>query len=70
MEISFVGTLAFGIPSFLYQSTKQRLERRNVELEQKVERGTARLKMQNAELQRAREIQQSLLRERGSLPAW
>ena len=60
-KFSFVVTLAFGIPSFLYHSTKEHLERRNVELQQKVEHGTARLEMQDAELQRAREIQQSLL---------
>jgi len=60
-KFSFVATLAFGIPTFLYYRTKEHLERRNVELQQKVERGTARLEMQEAELQRAREIQQSLL---------
>jgi len=60
-KFSFVVTLAFGIPSYLYHSTKEHLERRNVELQQKVERGTARLEMQDAELERAREIQQSLL---------
>jgi phosphoserine phosphatase RsbU/P len=60
-KFSFVVTLAFGIPLFLYHRTKEHLERRNVELQQKVERGAARLEMQEAELQRAREIQQSLL---------
>ena len=60
-KFSFVVTLAFGIPLFLYHRTKEHLEQRNVELQQKVERGTARLEMQEAELQRAREIQQSLL---------
>ena len=45
----------------LYHSTKEHLDRRNVELQQKVERGTALLEMQEAELQRALEIQQSLL---------
>jgi sigma-B regulation protein RsbU (phosphoserine phosphatase) len=54
-------TLVFGVPSFLYHSTKERLERRNVELQRTVERGTARLEMQAKELERAREIQQSLL---------
>ena len=60
-KFSFVFTLAFGIPSFLYNNKKEHLERRNVELQQKVERGAARLEMQDAELERAREIQQSLL---------
>jgi phosphoserine phosphatase RsbU/P len=60
-KFSFVVTLAFGIPLYLHHHTKEHLEGRNVELQQKVERGTARLEMQEAELQRAREIQQSLL---------
>jgi sigma-B regulation protein RsbU (phosphoserine phosphatase) len=60
-KFSFVVTFAFGVPSFLYHSTKEHLERRNVELQQTVERGTVRLEMQEAELERAREIQQSLL---------
>jgi sigma-B regulation protein RsbU (phosphoserine phosphatase) len=54
-------TFGFGAASFLYRSTKERLERRNAELEQTVERGTAQLEMQEQELKRAREIQQSLL---------
>jgi len=57
----FLVTFVFGLASFLYHSTKQGLERRNVELQQSVERGAARLEMQEQELQRAREIQQSLL---------
>ena len=64
-KFSFVVTFAFGVPSFLYHSTKEHLERRNVELQQTVEQGTARgsarLEMQEAELERASEIQQSLL---------
>jgi len=60
-KFSFVITFAFGVPSFLYYSTKEHLERRNVELQQTVEQGTAKLEMQEEELSRAREIQQSLL---------
>ncbi|MGA8630558.1 MAG: hypothetical protein WB573_09445, partial [Terracidiphilus sp.] len=60
-KFSFVVTFAFGFPGFLYHSTKEHRERRNVELQQTVERGTARLEMQAEELERAREIQQSLL---------
>jgi serine phosphatase RsbU (regulator of sigma subunit) len=51
----------FGIFLFLSQRTKERLERRNVELEQAVESGTAQIAMQEQELERAREIQSSLL---------
>jgi sigma-B regulation protein RsbU (phosphoserine phosphatase) len=46
---------------FLYQTTKEQLERRNVELQRSVELGTAQLELQEQEMQRAREIQQSLL---------
>jgi sigma-B regulation protein RsbU (phosphoserine phosphatase) len=46
---------------FLYRTTKEKLERRNIELQRSVERGTAQLEMQEQELERAREIQQSLL---------
>jgi sigma-B regulation protein RsbU (phosphoserine phosphatase) len=60
-KFPFLVTLVFGFLSFLYYSTKERLERRNVELLQTVERGTAQLEMQEQELERAREIQQSLL---------
>jgi sigma-B regulation protein RsbU (phosphoserine phosphatase) len=60
-KFPFLVTFVFGLLSFLYHSTKERLERRNVELQQTVERGTARLEMQAQELERAREIQQSLL---------
>ena len=47
--------------SFLYHTTKERLEQRNAELQHSVERSTIRLEMQDQELERAREIQQSLL---------
>jgi sigma-B regulation protein RsbU (phosphoserine phosphatase) len=46
---------------FLYQTMKEKLERRNIELQRSVEIGTAQLELQEQELQRAREIQQSLL---------
>lgn len=54
-------TLVYGVMNFLYGKSKARLERRNVELERMVEAGAARLEIQEQELQRAREIQQSLL---------
>ncbi|MGA7709330.1 MAG: PP2C family protein-serine/threonine phosphatase [Acidobacteriaceae bacterium] len=60
-KFSFVVTFAFGIPMFLYHRTKDHLERRNVELQRTVERGTTRIEMQEAELERASEIQRSLL---------
>ncbi len=46
---------------FLYRTTQEKLERRNVELQRSMDLGTAQLEMQEQELQRAREIQQSLL---------
>jgi sigma-B regulation protein RsbU (phosphoserine phosphatase) len=53
--------LVSGVIWFLYIETKERLERRNVELQRSVELGAARLEMQEQELERAREIQESLL---------
>jgi len=53
--------LVFGVFWFLYIETRDRLERRNAELERSVELGEARLEMQEQELERAREIQESLL---------
>jgi sigma-B regulation protein RsbU (phosphoserine phosphatase) len=60
-KFSFVFTFLFGVPSFLFFITKERLEQRNVELEQTVERGTAQIALQEQEFERGREIQQSLL---------
>jgi len=60
-KLPFVVTFVYGALSFVYRTTRERLERRNVELQQTLERGNARLEMQEQELQRAREIQQSLL---------
>ena len=53
--------LVFGVIWFLYIESKERLERRNAELQRSVELGAARLELQEQELERAREIQQSLL---------
>jgi sigma-B regulation protein RsbU (phosphoserine phosphatase) len=53
--------IVFGFLWFLFIETKQRLERRNIELQGSVELGATRIEMQEQELQRAREIQQSLL---------
>ena len=60
-KMPFLITIGYGVINFLYQRTKARLERRNVELQRMVEVGTARLEVQDEELQRAREIQESLL---------
>ena len=54
-------SVVFGIASFLYQTTKERLERRNRELQNSLAQGSAQLEQQQEELQRAREIQQGLL---------
>jgi sigma-B regulation protein RsbU (phosphoserine phosphatase) len=60
-KFPFVATFVFGVASFLYGNTRERLERRNRELQQSVEKGAQQLELQAQELQRAREIQQSLL---------
>jgi len=70
-KVPFVAIFIFGFLSFLYGNTRERLERRNRELQQTVEHGTARLAMQEQELERAREIQQSLLpREIPQIPGF
>jgi len=60
-KFPFVATFVFGFASFLFGSTRERLERRNRELQQSVEKGAEQLELQAQEMQRAREIQQSLL---------
>jgi sigma-B regulation protein RsbU (phosphoserine phosphatase) len=60
-KFPFVATFVFGFASFLYGNTREGLERRNRELQQSVEKGAEQLELQALEMQRAREIQQSLL---------
>ena len=60
-KMPFLITFVYGVMNFLYGRTRARLERRNVELQSMVQSGTARLELHEQELQRAREIQQSLL---------
>lgn len=60
-KMPFLITFVYGVMNFLYSKTKARLERRNVELQSMVRSGAARLEIHEEELQRAREIQQSLL---------
>ena len=60
-KFPFLVTFIFGFVSFLYHNTKDRLEKRNQELEQSVKMGAAQLEKQEEEMQRAGEIQRSLL---------
>src|SRR5271169_1816818 len=60
-KMPFLITFVYGVTNFLYGKTKARLERRNVELQRMVQSGADRLEIHEQELQRAREIQQSLL---------
>jgi sigma-B regulation protein RsbU (phosphoserine phosphatase) len=60
-KLPFLITFLYGVTNFLYGKTRARLERRNVELQCMVQSGAARLEIHEQELQRAREIQQSLL---------
>jgi sigma-B regulation protein RsbU (phosphoserine phosphatase) len=60
-KLPFLITAVYGVMNFLYSRTKARLERHNVALQRMVQVGTARLESQEEELQRAREIQESLL---------
>ena len=60
-RLPFLVTFGFGLSMFLVRRTRERLEQRNLELQRTVEHGTAQLAMQEQELERAREIQASLL---------
>jgi sigma-B regulation protein RsbU (phosphoserine phosphatase) len=60
-KMPFLITIVYGVMNFLYGRTRARLERRNFELQGMVQAGAARLEIQDEELQRAREIQESLL---------
>jgi phosphoserine phosphatase RsbU/P len=60
-KMPFLITIVYGVMNFLYGRTRARLERRNFELQRMVQAGAARLEIQDEELQRAREIQESLL---------
>jgi sigma-B regulation protein RsbU (phosphoserine phosphatase) len=60
-KLPFLVMFVYGVLSFLYGKTRARLERRNVELQGMVQAGAVRLEVQEQDLQRAREIQQSLL---------
>jgi phosphoserine phosphatase RsbU/P len=60
-KLPVVVTLIFSVFTYIYNINQERLERRNRELQRSVEKGTAQLARQEQELQRAREIQQSLL---------
>lgn len=53
--------IVFALVEFAYRSMQERLKQRNLELQRTVESGSAQLVQQEQELQRAREIQQSLL---------
>ena len=54
-------TVVFSVMAFLYNVTKARLEQRNLELQRSVEQRAAQLEMQDREMERARDIQESLL---------
>lgn len=53
--------VVYGVISRLHADTKERLEQRNAELQKSVAVSSAQLELQEQELERAREIQQSLL---------
>ncbi len=60
-KLPFVFTFVISVVTYLYSISRERLERRNRELQKSIEKGAAQLEVQEQELQRAREIQQSLL---------
>ncbi len=60
-KLPYVVTFVFSVLVFLYNTTTEQLERRNRALQHSVELGAARIELQERELQRAEEIQRSLL---------
>ena len=60
-EFSALASMVFGITSYGFSRLKARLETRNRELEEALTSRSVRLELHDQELQRAREIQQSLL---------
>jgi sigma-B regulation protein RsbU (phosphoserine phosphatase) len=60
-KLPFLVIFVFGALSVLFRETKERLEVRNAELQRSVELGAAQLERQEQDLERAREIQESLL---------
>ena len=65
----FLIIFVYGVTTFLYNKTRARLERRNMELQRMLQADAARLEIHEQEMQRALEIQRSLLpREIPQLP--
>ena len=60
-KFPFMASVIFGVSSRIYRRTRERLESKNRELQQTIEREAAQRELHGQELQRAREIQQSLL---------
>ena len=60
-KLPYVVTFVFSFLVYLHRSITNPLEHRNVELQQSVELGAARIELQERELQRAEEMQRSLL---------
>lgn len=60
-KFPFMATMIVGVSMELYRRTRERLETRNRELQQAIEREAVERELQSQELQQAREIQQSLL---------
>jgi sigma-B regulation protein RsbU (phosphoserine phosphatase) len=60
-KLPFMATMIVGVSTELYRRMRERLESRNRELQRKVELEEAEREQHGQELQRAREIQQSLL---------
>jgi len=60
-KFPFMACVIYGVTSQIYRRTREKLESRNLELEQTIEHEVAERELHGQELQRAREIQQSLL---------
>ena len=63
-KLPFMATMIVGVSSELYRRTRERLESRNRELQQTIQKAEAESERYGQELEQAREIQQSLLPKR------
>jgi len=60
-KFPFVATIVVGIAMQIYQATRERLEKHNLELQQEVASESSQRELQEQDLARAREIQMNLL---------
>ena len=61
LKVSLVVTLAVAVGNQVYERMRERLHRQNIELQKSIDTGSARVRQQEEDVQKAREIQEGLL---------